>query len=137
MEHFLKLIEGRSPQHQQEVSIDPEKLKFFTSQVKIWKYTRLNYKDCQNFSVEDRFSMLKSYYVDMFARFSNGSGTWLCFLFFVFCLSRCFMRFTHEFVVTRACFYEHSSLLLLRARHEFFSLHCHEVSCIFFRRIKL
>ena len=107
MEHFLKLIEGRSPQHQQEVSIDPEKLKFFTSQVKIWKDTRLNYKDCQKFSVEDRFSMLKSYYVDMFARFSNGSGT-----FFVLCFLLVWLFYE---IHTRVCCYES---LFLRA-HEF------------------
>ena len=130
MEYILKLAEERSPQHQQEVSIDHKKLKFFTSKVKICEYARLNYEDYQKLSVEVCFSMLKSYYVNMFARFSNGSGTWICFVFFVFCLSACFTSFTHEFVVTRACFYEHASLLFtIRV----FCLHCHEVSHMFSR----
>ena len=34
--------------------------------MKIWEYARLNYEDYQKLSVEDRSSMLKSYYVDMF-----------------------------------------------------------------------
>ena len=114
------MVEERSPQHQQEVSIDPEKLK-------LWENACLNYEDYQKLSVEDRSSMQKYYYVDIFARFSNGSGTWLCFSFLVFCFSDSFTSFTHKFVVTRACFYEHMSLLLLRARHEFFFL------CIFIK----
>ena len=109
MEHLLKLVGERSPQYQQEVSIDSEKLTFFTSKVKIWEYARLNYENYQKLSVEDRSSVLKSYYVDMFTWFSNSSGTWFCFLLFVFCLSDCFTSFTYRFVVTRACCYEHST----------------------------
>ena len=40
--------------------------------MKICEYARLNYEDYQKLSVEVRSSMLKSYYADMFARFSNG-----------------------------------------------------------------
>ena len=43
--------------------------------------------------MENCSSTLKFYYVDLFARFSNGSSTWLCLLFFVFCLSGCFTSF--------------------------------------------
>ena len=86
--------------------------------MKKWEYAHLSYEDGRKLSVEDCSSMLK--YVDMLARFSNGSGTWLYFLFFVSTSS--FLR-AHEFVAVTSM------------TRVFFS--AYEVSCMFSRRIKL
>ena len=79
MEEYLNIVEERSSP-QQDISIDSKRLKFFTSKLKIWDNARQNFDDFKKLLVEDRSSLLKSYYVDMVSKYGNGSG--IFFLYF-------------------------------------------------------
>ena len=69
MEDFLKIVEEPSHQQQQQVDINAARLKFFNTKVKIWDFVGLSFSDYQKLSVEDRSSILKSYYAEMCKRF--------------------------------------------------------------------
>ena len=78
MENFLRLVEQLAAS--EEVAIDAEKLKFFNRELKIWDYAKISSSDYQKLSFEDKFSILKSYYVDMSC--TLGTGTIIIFCFF-------------------------------------------------------
>ena len=49
MEEFLRIVEESA-----EVEMDPEKLEFFTSMLKIWDYAKILALEFQNLSFEDK-----------------------------------------------------------------------------------
>ena len=77
MENFLRLVEQLAAS--EEVAI-AEKLKFFNRELKFWDYAKISSSDYQKLSFEDKFSILKSYYVDMSC--TLGTGTIIIFCFF-------------------------------------------------------
>ena len=76
MERFLLFIE--EPSQKDEVQIQEEKLKQFLSKVKVCDYPMLSFVDYHRLSVDDRSSILKSYYNDMVKKYS-GPGKLLFF----------------------------------------------------------
>lgn len=63
MENLLKIVEEPSSAL---VNIYAEKLKLFTTKVKIWDYASLSLNVYQKMSVEDRSSVLQKLYVDIY-----------------------------------------------------------------------
>ena len=53
---------------------DPEKLRFFNTQLKVWEYAKILGAEFQKLSFDDRSSILKKYYVDMCIKYSVGAG---------------------------------------------------------------
>ena len=83
MEEFLRVIEA-SLSSSAEVTIDAEKLKFFTTKVKIWDYAKKFPSNFQKLSFGDRALILKNYYSDMSAKYSLGTGTSFFSYLFIF-----------------------------------------------------
>ena len=79
MENFLRMVEQPAPS--QKVATHGERLKFFNIKLKIWDYAKISSSDYQKLSFEDKSSILKSYYVDMSAKYSFGAG-----IIIIFCL---------------------------------------------------
>ena len=65
-----------------EVNIDAEKLKFFNTKLKVWDYAKISFSDYQKLVIDNRSSILKSYYRDMCKNYSVGSVKILCFIIF-------------------------------------------------------
>ena len=65
MEHFLSIVEGNSA----EEEINEERLKYFTSKIKIWDYFSLSQQKLASPSTEEKSSMLKRYYSDLNSRY--------------------------------------------------------------------
>ena len=63
MENLLKIVEEPSSAL---VNIYADKLKLFTTKVKIWDYASLSLNVYQKMSVEDRSSVLQKLYVDIY-----------------------------------------------------------------------
>ena len=80
MENFLIMVEQPAPS--QEVAIDGERLQFFNTKLKIWDYAKISSSDYQKLSFENKSSILKSYYVDMSAKYSFGTGIIITFYLF-------------------------------------------------------
>ena len=80
MENFLIMVEQPAPS--QEVEIDGERLQFFNTKLKIWDYAKISSSDYQKLSFENKSSILKSYYVDMSAKYSFGTGIIITFYLF-------------------------------------------------------
>ena len=79
MEEFLRMVEHSTLS--QEVATDVEKLKFFTSRIKIWDYVKISSLEYQKLLFDDKSSILKNYYVDMSAKYSVGTGIFIIFCF--------------------------------------------------------
>ena len=62
------------PTPSNQVEIDAEKLKFYNSQLKVWKYAKNSAAEFQKHSFDYRSSILKKYYVDVTAKYSAGAG---------------------------------------------------------------
>ena len=79
MEKLLAII---APTAQaDEVEMDPEKLKFFNSKLKVWDFAKISSSKFQNLLFDDKSSILKRYYVDMLSRYADGKDK------IIFCLS--------------------------------------------------
>ena len=76
-----RLVEEPAPS--KEVAIDADRLKFFNSKLRIWDYAKISSSDYQKLSFKDKSSILKSYYVDMPAKYSLGTGINIIFCFLV------------------------------------------------------
>ena len=62
--------------------MDPEKLEFFNSKVKVWDIAKISSSEFQNLPFDDKSSILKKYYVDMLSKYSDGKGKIIfCFFF--------------------------------------------------------
>ena len=90
MDQLIQIIEA--PISSDDVKMDPGKLKFFSSKLKIWDYAKITASEFQNLSYDDKANVLKKYYIDICSRYSSGSGKsfffFVCvFLFFVFFIS--------------------------------------------------
>ena len=66
--------------------MDPEKLKFFTSKLKIWDYANISSHEFQNLSFEDKSKILMNYYTEMSSRFvvNPGKNVLICSFFVLF-----------------------------------------------------
>ena len=63
MEKLLAII---APTAQaDDVEMDPEKLKFFNSKLKVWDFAKISPSDFQSLSFDDKSLLLKSYYAEM------------------------------------------------------------------------
>ena len=90
MDQLIQIIEA--PISSDDIKMDPGKLKFFSSKLKIWDYAKITASEFQNLSYDDKANVLKKYYIDICSRYSSGSGKslffFVCvFLFFVFFIS--------------------------------------------------
>ena len=69
--------------------MDPEKLKFFNSKLKVWDFAKISPSEFQSLSFDDKSLLLKKYYVEVrgkpfFTVAWQFSGcvlteSWLCF----------------------------------------------------------
>ena len=75
-----KLLQIAEPTTQPDaVEIDHEKLKFFNSKLKIWDFAKISSSELQSLSFDEKSSLLKKYYIEMLAKYTEGKGK----LFFV------------------------------------------------------
>ena len=81
MEEFLRIVE-EPLSTSAEVTIDADRLKFFTTKVEIWEYAKIPASDFQKLSFDDRASILKHYYSDMSAKYSVSAAILFIYLFF-------------------------------------------------------
>ena len=65
-----------------KVEIDPDKLKFFNSQLKVWEYAKILAAEFQKLLFGNRSSILKKYYVDMCTKCSVGASKMFSVRFF-------------------------------------------------------
>ena len=79
MEKLLQIVEA--PIQPNEVEMNPKKLKFFNSKLKVWDFAKISSSKFQNLLFDDKSSILKRYYVDMLPRYADGKGK------IIFCLS--------------------------------------------------
>ena len=77
MEEFLRIVEEPASTST-EVEMDPEKLKFFTSKLKIWDYAKILALEFQKLSFEDKSKILRNYYTEMSTKYLVNSGK-ICF----------------------------------------------------------
>ena len=70
MEEFLRVIE-ESVSTSAEAEMDSEKLKIFTSKLKIWDYTKISALEFQNRFFEDKSKILRDFYAEMSAKYSS------------------------------------------------------------------
>ena len=88
MEKFILFVEPTA--QADEVEMDPEKLKFFNSKLKVWNFAKISSSEFQSLSFDDKSNLLKKCYVEMLARYTEGKGKiffccflaifWYCFL---------------------------------------------------------
>ena len=81
MEKFLQIVEPTT--QPDEMEMDPEKLNFFNSKLKVWDFAKVSSSEFQNLLFDNKSSLLKKYYVEMLAKYSDGKGK----LFVCFCLA--------------------------------------------------
>ena len=78
--NFCRLWKSRC--QLQQVTIDADRLKFFTTKVEIWEYAKIPASDFQKLSFDDKASILKHYYSDMSAKYSVSAAILFIYLFF-------------------------------------------------------
>ena len=61
--------------------MDPEKLKFFNSRIKVLNFAKTSSSEFQNLSFDDKSRILKKYYVDILSRYPDGIGKIILCLF--------------------------------------------------------
>ena len=57
-----------------KVEMDPEKLKFFNSKLKVWDFAKISLSEFQSFSFDNKSSLLKKYCIEMSAKYTEGKG---------------------------------------------------------------
>ena len=72
MEKFLQIVEA--PVQPNEVEMDPEKLNFFNSKLKVWNFAKISSSEFQNLPFDNKSSILIKYYVNMLSKYSDGKG---------------------------------------------------------------
>ena len=82
MEEFLRIVEEPTSTST-EVEIDPEKLNFFTSKLKIWDYIKISALEFQNLSFEDKCKILTNYYTEMSSKCFLNTGKHFFYCFFI------------------------------------------------------
>ena len=81
MEKFLLFVEPAA--QADELEMDPEKLKFFNSKLKVWDFPKISLSKFQSLSFDDKSNLLKKYYVEMLARYTEGKDEIFCCCFLV------------------------------------------------------
>ena len=61
--------------------MDPEKLKFSNSRIKVLNFAKTSSSEFQNLSFDDKSRILKKYYVDTLSRYPDGIGKIILWLF--------------------------------------------------------
>ena len=61
--------------------MDPEKLKFSNSRIKVLNFAKTSSSEFQNLSFDDKSRILKKYYVDILSRYPDGIGKIILCLF--------------------------------------------------------
>ena len=72
MEKFLQIIELTAQAH--EAEMDPQKLKFFNSNLKVWDFAKISSSEFQSLSFDDKSRLLKNYYLEMSSKYTEGRG---------------------------------------------------------------
>ena len=67
MDRFLSIAQESSP----EIEINEEKLKYFTSKIKIWNYFQITQQHFLSLPEEEKTTMLKKYYRELESRQST------------------------------------------------------------------
>ena len=62
MEKFLAIIEPTV--QPDEVQVDPKRLKFFNSKLKVWDFAKIWSSEFRSVPSDDKSSLLKKHYVD-------------------------------------------------------------------------
>ena len=80
MEKFLQIIELTA--QADEAEIDPQKLKFFNSILKVWDFAKISSSEFQSLSLDDKSRLLKNYYLEISSKYTEGRGKqfFCCFL---------------------------------------------------------
>ena len=81
MEEFLRVVEEPASTST-EVEIDPEKLKFFASMLKMWDYAKISAHWFQNLSFEDKSKILRNSYTEMSSKYLLTPGKKFLLLFY-------------------------------------------------------
>ena len=68
IDRFLSIVQESSP----EIEINKEKLKYFTSKIKIWDYFQITQQHFLSLSEEEKTAILKKYYRELESRQSTG-----------------------------------------------------------------
>ena len=76
MENFVRIFEQDSVEDQ----IDKDRLKFFTSKVKICAYFSIFQQKLSSIGLEERISKLKKYYRDLSSKFEVSGKIYLLFV---------------------------------------------------------
>ena len=87
MEKLLAIIKPTA--QPDEVEMDPDKVKFFNSKLKVWDFAKISPSEFRSLSSDDKLLLLKNYYVEMSCKYTEGRGKpffycclaifWLCF----------------------------------------------------------
>ena len=79
MEKFLQIIELTA--QADEAEIDPQKLKFFNSILKVWDFAKISSSEFQSLSFDDKSRLLKNY-LEISSKYTEGRGKqfFCCFL---------------------------------------------------------
>ena len=87
MEKLLAIIAPTS--QADEVEMNPEKLKFFNSKLKVWDFAKISPSDFQSLSFDDKSLLLNNSYEEMSSKYIEVRGKplfcccltifWLCF----------------------------------------------------------
>ena len=80
MEKSLQIIELTA--QADEAEIDPQKLKFFNSILKVWDFAKISSSEFQSLSFDDKSRLLKNYYLEISSKYTEGRGKqfFCCFL---------------------------------------------------------
>ena len=54
--------------------MDPEKLKFLNSKLKVWDFAKISSSEFKSLSFDKKSSLLKKYYIEMSAKYTEGKG---------------------------------------------------------------
>ena len=76
MENFLRIVEQDSAEDQ----TDEDRLKLFTSKIKIRDYFSISQQKVSSLSLEERTSMLKKYYHDLSSKLQVSCKIYLLFV---------------------------------------------------------
>ena len=77
MENFLRIVEENSV----EDEINEARLRFFTTEMKIWDYFNITQQKFSSLNTEERCSLLKKYYCDLKSKYQpSGKIIFVIFL---------------------------------------------------------
>ena len=72
MDKLLQIVEPTTQPDEKEM--DPEKLKFLNSKIKVWDFVKISSSEFRNLSFDNKSNLFKKYYVEMLAKYSEGKG---------------------------------------------------------------